>query len=235
MARRVHSGPFVGKRTFGLSRRATDQWCINNARIRMIGSGIPINQSRAPLPKPMTASMILTDRITQSVFEGSLQREPMSAFSTQEPERDFRGRRGRFFLGQEDSRRISCFVRNRLHDQIRASIGVKKAPPVACFWFSCVFRENRNWNIDARHRFRDNKSLPTDWLCARYCGSERNGPFYSHEILRPERTITQNGVRSDPRSLPLRQGLTLRLISCKATNLSPFVAGGICRSIRREG
>ena len=81
MARRVHSGPFVGKRTFGLSRRATDQWCINNARIRMIGSGIPINQSRAPLPKPMTASMILTDRITQSVFEGSLQREPMSTFS----------------------------------------------------------------------------------------------------------------------------------------------------------
>jgi hypothetical protein len=32
---------------------------MKNARIRMIGSGIPINQSKAPLPKPMLASKIL--------------------------------------------------------------------------------------------------------------------------------------------------------------------------------
>ena len=70
--------------------------CKCEVWIRMIGSGIPINQSRAPLPKPMTASMILTDRITRRVFEGSLQRQLMSDFSTQDPERDFRGRRPLF-------------------------------------------------------------------------------------------------------------------------------------------
>jgi hypothetical protein len=29
---------------------------MNNATKRMMGSGIPINQSKAPLPKPMTLS-----------------------------------------------------------------------------------------------------------------------------------------------------------------------------------
>src|ERR1035437_4326543 len=39
---------------------------MNNARMRMIGSGIPINQSNAPRPKPMSASIYLWTGWTNS-------------------------------------------------------------------------------------------------------------------------------------------------------------------------
>jgi hypothetical protein len=35
------------------SQRAARQWCMNNARRMMIGSGMPSSQRRAPLPKPI--------------------------------------------------------------------------------------------------------------------------------------------------------------------------------------
>jgi len=42
------------------------QWCIKIASSRMIGSGIPINHSKAPLPKPMIASLFfLTNNSTK--------------------------------------------------------------------------------------------------------------------------------------------------------------------------
>jgi hypothetical protein len=43
---------------------------MNNARMRMIGSGMPINQSKAPLPKPMLASIILALLINPEKFCG---------------------------------------------------------------------------------------------------------------------------------------------------------------------
>jgi hypothetical protein len=41
---------------------------MNNARMRMIGSGTPINQSKAPLPKPMLVSIVLALLINPGKF-----------------------------------------------------------------------------------------------------------------------------------------------------------------------
>jgi hypothetical protein len=38
---------------------------MNKAKRRMIGSGIPINQSNAPLPKPMMASIVCAELTPQ--------------------------------------------------------------------------------------------------------------------------------------------------------------------------
>jgi hypothetical protein len=43
---------------------------MNNARMRMIGSGTPINQSKAPLPNPMLASIVLALLINPGKFHG---------------------------------------------------------------------------------------------------------------------------------------------------------------------
>jgi hypothetical protein len=44
-------------RVCGADEYKTGQWCMNIASKRMIGSGIPISQSKAPFPKPMAASI----------------------------------------------------------------------------------------------------------------------------------------------------------------------------------
>jgi hypothetical protein len=44
----------------------------HNARMRMIGSGTPINQSKAPLPNPMLASILLALLVNPGKFHGFL-------------------------------------------------------------------------------------------------------------------------------------------------------------------
>jgi hypothetical protein len=50
---------------------------MNNARMRMIGSGTPINQSKAPLPKPMLVSIVLALLINPGKFHGFPAREEL--------------------------------------------------------------------------------------------------------------------------------------------------------------
>jgi hypothetical protein len=48
------------------------QWCMNKARRRMIGSGMPMSQSNAPFPKDMIASVwCFRGRISLSGSAGS--------------------------------------------------------------------------------------------------------------------------------------------------------------------
>jgi hypothetical protein len=43
---------------------------MNKARMMMIGRGTPINQSKAPLPKPMLVSIVLALLINPGKFNG---------------------------------------------------------------------------------------------------------------------------------------------------------------------
>jgi hypothetical protein len=69
------------------------QWCIKIASSRMIGSGIPINHSKAPLPKPMIASLFFLTNNSTKV-------------------RQFRAAHGEvdFFQGMERDLRFRIFV-----------------------------------------------------------------------------------------------------------------------------